>query len=181
MLLRLSYFVVVLAFVNYSLVSAQSSKAPDNSFHGVTLSFLSQRCLPKDKVPYVGDDFIDFSDMVTKFRLENTGPNEIYYLGDNILNSIEPVGFQLQRKSRDDPWEAIYSPARGREGIFTGIAYSWFALRPGSALEFERRDVSFKESVHATSVFLNLKPEHKRRVEIVSNAFTVERCRKGDK
>ena len=181
MLLRLSYLVVILALVTCGLIFAQSPKAPDNSFHGVTLSFVSQRCLPKDKVPYVGDDFIDFSDMVTRFRLENAGANQIYYLGDNILNSIEPVGFQLQRKSSDTTWEAIHSPARGREGIFTGIAYSWFALRPGSALEFERRDVSFKESEHATSVFLNLKPEHKRRVELLSNAFVVERCRKGDK
>ena len=78
-------------------------------------------------------------------------------------------------------WDAIYSPGRGSEGTFTGIAYSWRSLGPGLALEFERRDVSFKESEHATSVFLNLKPEHKERVEFVSNAFVVERCGKGGK
>jgi hypothetical protein len=156
-------------------------RSADNNFHGVTLTFLSQRCLPRDKVPYVGDDFIDFSDLVTRFRLENKGPEEVYYLANNILNSIEPVGFQLSRNGSGASWDAIYSPARGREGIFTGIAYSWFSLGPGLALEFERRDVSFKEPEHATSVFLNLKPEHKGRVELVSNAFVVKACRKGDK
>jgi hypothetical protein len=51
-----------------------------NSYRGVTLSVLSQRWIPKDKVPFIGDDVIDFSDMVVRFRLENRGKEDIYYL-----------------------------------------------------------------------------------------------------
>jgi hypothetical protein len=60
-------------------VFAQSIKTlSGNNFNGVTLTFLSQHCFPKDKVPYVGEDLIDYSDMNNIFRLENKGKNEIY-------------------------------------------------------------------------------------------------------
>ena len=70
------------------------------SFRGVALSVISQRCLPESKVPYVGDDFIDFSDMAARYRLENQGKENIYYLADHVLSSIEPAGFVLFRRTR---------------------------------------------------------------------------------
>jgi hypothetical protein len=178
MLLHISALVFVIAFVCCAPIVAQSPKAPDNenTFHGVTLSFVSQRCLPSDKVPHVGQDFIDFSDLVTRFRLANTGSQEVFYLVDHVLSGIEPVGFQLFRPNKDSDWMSIYSPARGRRDIFTGDAFKWLRLKPGSAIEFESSDVSGKEGEHATSVFLNLKPVHKNRSEIVSNTFAPVKC-----
>jgi hypothetical protein len=181
MLLRLSLFLVVLAPVTCATF-AQSSKPRDgeNTFRGAVLTFVSQRCIPSKKVRYVGDDF-DFSDLITRFRLENHGANEIYYLADNLLNGIEPVGFQLYRSNQTSDWEATHSPARGRDGIFTADVDKWFFLRPGFAIEFERTDVTNKGLQHATSVFLNSKPVHKNRVEIVSNAFAPINCPKRGK
>ena len=143
----------------------------DISHRGVTLSVISQRRIPKDKVPYVGDDVIDFSDLIVKFRLENRGNEEIYFLADDAMSSIAPVGFQLFRKSRSAEWEGTYSPARGREGIFTGVGVHWLLLPPGSAVEFEREDVSDKGGEHATTVYLNDALEHKNRVELASNTY----------
>jgi hypothetical protein len=164
-------------------VFAQSEKqrSVENSFRGIRLSFLSQRCLPKDKVPYVGDDFIDFSDMLVRFRLENRGKGDIYYLADNILSSIEPAGFQLSRKSKGAKWEATNTPARGREGIFTGEAYKWLLLPPGTAIEFEFTDLSAESGEHSASVFLNTEPEHKNRIELISNAYIPKKCPKVNK
>jgi len=148
-----------------------NERSYENRYRGVALSVLSQRRIPKDKVPYVGDDVIDFSDMVVKFRLENQGKEDIYYLADDVMSSIEPVGFQIFRKSRVAEWEGTYSPARGREGVFTGSGARWLLLPPGSAVEFERKDVSEKGGEHATTVYLNTEPEHKNRVELISNTY----------
>jgi hypothetical protein len=180
MLLRLSHVLVILALIACAVIVAQSPKPRDgeNKFHGVVLTFVSQRCVARNKVPYVGDDFIDFSDLTTRFRLANTGTEEIFYLADDITTAKEPVGFQLFRPTKNADWEAIYSPARGREGIFTGDAFKWMLLRPGSAIEFDPEDVSDKVGDHATSVFLNTKPVHTNRVELVSNAFSPVRCHK---
>ena len=81
MLLRISYLLLVIAVVLCTVV-AQSPKVLNNgnTFPGVGLSLLSQRCLPKNKVPYVGDDFIDFSDMTTRFRLSNGSSKDVYFL-----------------------------------------------------------------------------------------------------
>ena len=143
----------------------------ENSFRGVTLTVLSQRLIPQNQVPYVGDDVIDFSDLIVRFRIENRGKEDIYYLADVVSNGIEPVGFQLLRDSKRAEWDTTYSPARGREDIFTGDLFKWLLLSPGCALEFERTDLSFKGREHATTVFLNTEPEHKSRVELVSNVY----------
>jgi hypothetical protein len=87
------------------------------------------------------------------------------------MSSIEPVGFQMFRKSRMEGWGGTYSPARGREGIFTGVGVHWLLLPPDSAVEFERKNVSDKGGKHATTVYLNTEPEHKNRVELISNTY----------
>ncbi len=127
---------LMLLFSHAALSQTGNERSYENSYRGITLSVLSQRWIPKDKVPYVGDDVIDFSNLVVRFRLENRGNEEIYYLADDALNSIAPVGFQLFRKARGAGWEGTYSPARGREGIFTGVGVHWLLLPPGSAIEF---------------------------------------------
>src|SRR5262245_41461179 len=165
----LSILMLILAPAAFSQTGDERSY--ENSYHGVALSVLSQRRIPKDKAPYVGDDVIDFSDMVVKFRLENRGKEDIYDLADNAMGSIEPVGFQMFRKSRVAGWEGTYSPARGSEGIFTGVGVHWLLLPSGSAVEFEREDVSDKDGEHATTVYLNTEPEHKNRVQRISNTY----------
>jgi hypothetical protein len=93
---------------------AQSPKVPNNgnTLPGVTLSLLSQRCLPKNKVPYMGDDFIDFSDMTTRFRLSNRSSKDVYYLADGVTSTADPVGFELFRPNKRSDWEAPNTPAR---------------------------------------------------------------------
>ncbi|MBK6749136.1 MAG: hypothetical protein IPG67_03785 [Acidobacteria bacterium] len=72
-------------------VLAQSIKTVSgNNFNGTTMTFVSQRCLPKDKVPYIGEDLIDYSDMNNVFRLENKGKREVYFLASTISNSVSP-------------------------------------------------------------------------------------------
>jgi hypothetical protein len=109
--------------------------------------------------------------MVVKLRLGNRGKQDIYYLADDAISSMVPVGFQVFRKARMAEREGIYSPARGREGIFTGVGVHWLLLPPGSAVEFVRADVSDRGGEHATTVYLNAEPEHKNRVELVSNTY----------
>lgn len=182
MLLRFSYLLVVVA-VTLSTVVAQSPKVRENgnTFRGVTLSFRSQRCLPKKEVPYVGDDFIDFSDMTTRFRLSNGSSKDVYYLASAVTSTADPVGFQLFRPNRRSGWEAPDTPARGREGTFTGEPVKWLVLPPGSIIEFETLDFSTRRGQHAASVFLNTRPAHDNRVEVISNAFVPIRCRKRGK
>ena len=163
--------ILILSFCLGTFAQAVEKHTDKSSFNGVALSVLSRRWIPKQKVPYVGDDVIDFSDMIVKFRLENRCGVEIYYLADNVAGSIEPVGFQLSRRSKGEQWDAIYTPARGREGIFTGSDVRWLLLPPGCAVEFERTDLSYEKGQHATSVFINTAPEHKNRVEIISNTY----------
>ena len=148
-----------------------NERSYENSYRGVSLTVVSQRWIPKDKVPYIGVDVIDFSDVIVKFRLENRGNQDVYYLADDAISSVVPVGFQVSRGARQTEWEGTYSPARGREGIFTGVGVHWLLLPPGSAVEFEREDVSNKRGEHATTVYLNIEPEHKNRVELVSNTY----------
>jgi hypothetical protein len=182
MLLRISYLLLVIAVV-LSTVVAQSPKVLNNgnTFPGVSLSLLSQRCLPKKKVPYVGDDFIDFSDMTTWFRLSNGSSKGVYYLADAVTSTADPVGFQLFRPSKRGDWDSPYTPARGRPDVFTGEGVKWLLLRPGSVVEFETLDFSRRRGQHAMSVFLNTKPTHDNRVELVSNAFVPKHCRKRGK
>jgi hypothetical protein len=182
MLLRISYLLLVIAVVLCTVV-AQSPKVLNNgnTFPGVSLSLLSQRCLPKNKVPYVGDDFIDFSDMTTRFRLSNGSSKDVYYLADAVTSTADPVGFQLFRPNKRADWDAPYTPARGREGIFTGEGVKWLVLRPGSVIEFETLDFSPRRGQHAASVFLNTRPAHDNRVELISNAFVPIRCCKRGK
>jgi hypothetical protein len=179
MLLRISYLLLVIAVV-LCTVMAQSPKVANNgnTLPGVTLSLLSQRCLPKNKVPYVGDDFIDFSDMTTRFRLSNRSSKDVYYLADAVTSSADPVGFQLFRPNKRSDWDAPNTPARGRPDVFTGEGVNWLLLRPGSVVEFETLDFSPRRGQHATSVFLNTKPAHDNRVELISNAFVPIHCPK---
>jgi len=69
------------------------------------------------------------------------------------------------RKSGDDP--ALLS----LRDIFTGVGVHWLLLPPGSAVVFERKDVSDKGGEHATTVYLNTEPEHKNRIELISNTY----------
>ncbi len=177
-------FTIILIFTLffYAPVFSQTTKTvKGNSFKGVTLIYLSQRCLPADKVPYVGKDIIDYSDMITRFRLENNSKEEIYFLTSMGSNLILPQGFVLFRKSKDEEWTSVYSPARGREGIFTGINFGWLGLPSGFAIEFESSGFSRTDGEHAGSVFLNTKPEQKGRVELISNEFVAVPCPKAKK
>src|SRR6266852_10001118 len=110
MLLRISFLRLSIVIFLCGVV-AQPQKVRDNSttFPGVTLSFISQRCLPRNKVPYVGDDFIDFSDMTSRFRLRNGGSKDIDYLADAVTSSADPVGFQLSRPNKRGDWDAPYT------------------------------------------------------------------------
>lgn len=161
-----------------NLFAQKTKTVSGNIFKGSTLTYLSQRCLPKDKVPYVGEDVIDYSDMITRFRLENNGKDEIYFLTSTISNNISPWGFVLFRKNKDAEWTSVYSPARGREGIFTDDSFRWLGLPPGFAIEFQNSDFSTKDGEHAVSVFVNTKPEHKNRIELISNEFVSVPCPK---
>ena len=163
--------ILVLLLAPLTFSQKGNERSYENSYRGISLCVVSQRWIPQGKVPYVGDDVIDFSDMIVRFRLENRGKEDIYYLADNAMSSIEPVGFQVFQKAKGAEWEGTYSPARGREGIFTGVGVHWLLLPPGSAVEFEREDVSDKEGEHATTVYLNTEPKHKNRVELVSNTY----------
>ena len=170
-LTKIAPAILLLLFCPAASSQTGNERSYANSYRGVTLSVLSQRWIPRNEVPYIGDDVIDFSDMIVRFRLENRGRENIYYLADNALSSIEPVGFQLFRQRREAEWQGTYSPARGREGIFTGDGVHWLLLPPGSAIEFERRDSSIKRGEHATSVYLNTEAEHNNRVELISNPY----------
>jgi hypothetical protein len=163
--------ILILLFSPAVFSQTGNERSYENGYRGVSLSVVSQRWIPKEKVPYVGVDVIDFSDMIVRFRLENRGKEDIYYLADNAMSSIAPVGFQVFRKTEGAEWEGTYSPARGREGIFTGVGVHWLLLPPRSAVEFEREDVSDKGGEHATTVYLNIEPRHKNRVELVSDTY----------
>lgn len=175
-----STITLVITLLVCKTVFTQAIKTIDgNNFKGATLTFLSQKCLPKDKIPYVGEDLIDFSDMNNRFRLENNGKEEIYFLASSISNSISPEGFVLFRKSKDIDWTSVYNPGRGREGVFSSKStYRWLGLLPGSAIEFQYSGFSTSDGEHAASVILNSKPENKNRMELISNVFVTVPCAK---
>ena len=169
---------MVVTLVCCTVLFAQSASSENsNVLHGVALTFVSQRCLPKTEVPYVGDDFIDYSDMSSKFRLVNRSSTDIYYLVA-VVTDTQPVGFQLVRANKRADWEALHSPARGRDGVFTGDGYTWRLLSRGAAIYFDTLDFSGKRGERATSVFVNSKPMHGNRMELISNSFVPVRCRK---
>ena len=176
---------IILVLFSCTTIFAQTEKKNDNgnNFNGVTISYLSQRCLPPDKVPYISPsgDFIDSSDMIVRFRIENNGKQDIYYLAASVFNSISPVGYRLSRKSKAEEWGGIYSLGRGRERDYTGSSYHWVSLPPTMAVEFESTDLSSEEGEHATSVFFNTEAQHKNRVEVISNTFVPVQCPKSKK
>jgi len=176
----MKYSLIPVVLISLCIASLpRSVKSPRYEIvKGVILSVISRRWIPKSQVPYVGDDVIDFSDMIVRFRLENRGRQDFYYLADNVLEGIQPVGFQLRRKQRNSEWEALYTPARGREDVFTEDSCRWFRLPSGCAIEFEREDVSYEKGQHAGSVFVNTEPEHKNRVEIISDSYLSLRNRR---
>jgi hypothetical protein len=64
--------------LNCHVFATGNERTYEISHRGVTLFVISQRRI-QDKVPYVGDDVIDFSDLIVKFRLKNAGTEEIYF------------------------------------------------------------------------------------------------------
>jgi hypothetical protein len=160
-----------------------------NTYKGVTLTYLSQKCFPKDKVPFKGPDFIDYSDMNNRFRLENNSKKEIYFLVSTILMSISPEGYVLHRKSKDAEWNSVYGPRRDEK--FTGSDLRWLSLPAGFAIEFEWSGFSSQVGEHAASVILNKNseekgmidktPEIKDMIELISDVFISTPCLKSEK
>jgi len=145
-----------------------------NKFSGVRLSVVSQRPRPEDKPNkqgVAGSDYTELvrNDLLVRFRLANNGEQRVYYLAG--LNSIEPVGYTLFRKGGEQNWKAT-SPARGREGSFTGGGTQWLLLPPCTAVEFETLDLSTRGEEHAISIFLNYQPSHEGRIEFVSDLYS---------
>jgi hypothetical protein len=145
----------------------------DKRFPSVRLSLLSQRWRPQEKTSKAGGKASDVfevgrDDLLIRFRLSNESEANFYYLAP--LNTMEPTGYILFRKAGESSWSAT-SPARGREGSFTGGGYQWLLLPPGTAIEFEFLDLSTRSGEHAISLLVNTKPTHTDRIEYISAPY----------
>lgn len=107
-------------------------------------------------------------DLLVRFRLTNNEPKPIYYIAENY--NCHLTGYLLFRKKKAKEWNAI-SPAYGRESSLTGGAFEWMTLLPGESVETEFSDLSSREHEHAISVFVNIKPTQKGRIEIISDVY----------
>ena len=140
----------------------------------LTLQMIKQKPPAEIKEKPAPDIIVGTADDIhIRFLLENHCDQTIYYLAYNLRDyNTAPAGYMIYR-GESNQWTAR-SPGWRREGEFTGVAFHWLPIKPGTSIEFEFSDLSLLKGERSVAIYVNATPSHQNRTEVIGKPFTLK-------
>lgn len=127
-----------------------------NTIPQLKFSVLLVRAMSKEEKPILAKHYVGSNDLlVTKFRVENTGPRTVYVYID-FPDYVYPLGYYVKKSNTGTVW--LVGGARKEEELSPGLRPMsegiWTTLYKGMAVEWEDIDeTSGPEETHARTLF----------------------------
>jgi hypothetical protein len=153
-IIRNKIFSIFCVFVLSSLANGQETRA--KAIPELKFSVLSVRAMTKKEKPILAKHYVGSNDLlVTKFRVENTGPRVVsFYI--EFPDYMFPYGYFVKKSDTGIVW--LVGGSREEEALSPGLRPMsegiWTTLYKGMAVEWEDIDESSgPEESHARTLF----------------------------